>query len=190
MEDRESTTVDSKAAAAEPRGQATPVAKNARGTHQDLLSQTHAETKNKGVGFPVTGIGASAGGREAIAKFFAAMPQDSGMAFVVIPVRGPTDADPFTVKGLASCTGMEVVHCTEPMPIQENRVYLAVPDQPVAVSSGMLCPTTRGGGTVVRSTAFSVPWPSRCAARARASFCPEQERRVAPASRRSSVRAV
>ena len=37
-------------------------------------------------GYPtVVGIGASAGGLEAIQAFFTAMPVDSGMAFVVIP---------------------------------------------------------------------------------------------------------
>lgn len=34
--------------------------------------------------FPVVGIGASAGGLEAIEKIFSNMPSDSGMAFVII----------------------------------------------------------------------------------------------------------
>src|SRR6185295_12116164 len=33
--------------------------------------------------FPVVGMGASAGGLEALQKFFAAMPPDAGMAFVL-----------------------------------------------------------------------------------------------------------
>ncbi len=34
--------------------------------------------------FPVVGIGASAGGLDAIEKFFLNMPSDSGIAFVII----------------------------------------------------------------------------------------------------------
>ncbi|MBU1277216.1 MAG: hypothetical protein KJ720_17720, partial [Proteobacteria bacterium] len=34
--------------------------------------------------FPILGLGASAGGLEAFQQFFAAMPPDSGMAFLVV----------------------------------------------------------------------------------------------------------
>ena len=34
--------------------------------------------------FPVVGIGASAGGLEAVGEFFDAMPPDGGMAFVLV----------------------------------------------------------------------------------------------------------
>ena len=39
--------------------------------------------------FPVVGIGASAGGLEALKKLFAAMPPDSGIAFVLVPHLDP-----------------------------------------------------------------------------------------------------
>ena len=39
--------------------------------------------------FPVVGIGASAGGLAALESFFAAMPSDSGMAFVVVQHLSP-----------------------------------------------------------------------------------------------------
>src|SRR5271156_4546459 len=40
-------------------------------------------------GFPVVGVGASAGGLEALEKFFKAMPVDSGMAYVVVQHLSP-----------------------------------------------------------------------------------------------------
>ena len=40
--------------------------------------------------FPIVGIGASAGGLEALEQFFGAMPKDSGMAFIVIQHLDPT----------------------------------------------------------------------------------------------------
>ena len=39
--------------------------------------------------FPIVGIGASAGGLEALEQFFGNMPKDSGMAFVVIQHLDP-----------------------------------------------------------------------------------------------------
>ena len=41
-------------------------------------------------GFPIVGIGASAGGLEAFEQFFTHMPPDSGMGFVLIPHLDPT----------------------------------------------------------------------------------------------------
>jgi len=39
--------------------------------------------------FPIVGIGASAGGLEALEQFFGSMPKDNGMAFVVIQHLDP-----------------------------------------------------------------------------------------------------
>ena len=39
--------------------------------------------------FPIVGIGASAGGLEALEKFLARVPPGSGLAFVVDPAPGP-----------------------------------------------------------------------------------------------------
>ena len=41
-------------------------------------------------GFPVVGIGASAGGLEAFRKLRTALPADTGIAFVLIPHLDPT----------------------------------------------------------------------------------------------------
>ena len=48
------------------------------------------ERKSRGKkSFPIVGVGASAGGLEAIETFFANMPTDVGMAFVVIQHLSP-----------------------------------------------------------------------------------------------------
>ena len=52
----------------------------------DALPDEH---KPERPGPPVAGIGASAGGLDAFKKFFAAMPADSGIAFVLIPHLDP-----------------------------------------------------------------------------------------------------
>ena len=40
--------------------------------------------------FPVVGIGASAGGIESFKKFVAAIPEDSGMAFILVQHLSPS----------------------------------------------------------------------------------------------------
>ena len=40
-------------------------------------------------GFPVVGLGASAAGVEALSTFFAAVPADAGLAYVVVTHLGP-----------------------------------------------------------------------------------------------------
>ena len=40
--------------------------------------------------FPVVGIGASAGGLEALVTFFKAMPSDSGMCFILVTHLDPS----------------------------------------------------------------------------------------------------
>ena len=44
------------------------------------------------VRFPIVGIGASAGGLEAVGKLLDALPGDSGMAFIMIQHLDPTHA--------------------------------------------------------------------------------------------------
>ena len=48
------------------------------------------KTKIKTLLFPVVGIGASAGGMEALEEFFTNMPSNCGIAFVVVIHQDPT----------------------------------------------------------------------------------------------------
>jgi two-component system CheB/CheR fusion protein len=54
---------------------------DAQSDNRGALSE---KTKEKPLDFPVVGIGASAGGLEAMTSFFRNMPENNGMAFVVI----------------------------------------------------------------------------------------------------------
>ena len=66
---------------------------------------------------PVAGLVASAGGLDAFKKFFAAMPADSGIAFVLVPHLDPTHAS-LMVELLTRCTSMPVVEAVEGMAVQ------------------------------------------------------------------------
>lgn len=51
----------------------------------------NAKTPDRETGqFPIVGIGASAGGLEALEQFLANVPENSGMAYVVIQHLDPT----------------------------------------------------------------------------------------------------
>jgi len=58
-------------------------------------------------GVPVVGLGASAGGLEALKEFFAAMPADSGMGFVVVQHLEPTHESRMAVISGARATKHE-----------------------------------------------------------------------------------
>ena len=58
--------------------------------------------------FPILGLGASAGGLEALKQFFEAMPSDSGMAFLVVMHLDPDHAS-ILPELIQRHTAMEVV---------------------------------------------------------------------------------
>ncbi|TAN44153.1 MAG: PAS domain S-box protein [Nitrospirae bacterium] len=82
--------------------------------------------------FPIVGIGASAGGLEAIEGFFTNMPPDSGMAFVIVQHLDPKRK---SIMGslLEKYTKMKVIEAKDGMKIEPNRIYLNPPDREVGI---------------------------------------------------------
>ncbi len=70
--------------------------------------------------FPVVGIGASAGGLQAVKSFFEHMPKDCGMAFVVILHLSP-DHQSVADKIIQESTGMPVTQVNSTMAIEKTR---------------------------------------------------------------------
>jgi two-component system CheB/CheR fusion protein len=90
----------------------------------------------------VVGIGASAGGFEAIREFFKAMPADSGVAFVVIQHLAPTHVS-MAAEIFSKFTSMPVSETGNGTLIEPNRVYTSPSDKDVVVVDGRLCLTPR-----------------------------------------------
>jgi len=76
----------------------------------------------------VVGIGASAGGVEALKEFFKAVPESPDMAFVVMLHQQKTDEQLLT-DIIARQTGLEVATVEDGMAIRANRVYVAPPQR-------------------------------------------------------------
>jgi two-component system CheB/CheR fusion protein len=90
----------------------------------------------------VVGIGASAGGFDAIRSFLQAMPVDSGVAFVVIQHLAPTHVS-LAADIFSKFTAMPVTEMTNGTLIEANHIYTAPSDKDVAVVDGRLCLSPR-----------------------------------------------
>jgi len=82
--------------------------------------------------FPIVGIGASAGGLEALEKFFINMPSDSDMAFVIVMHFDPA-AKSVMAEILKGYTKMEVFQVEDQMKVEPNRIYIIPPNKDMAI---------------------------------------------------------
>ena len=87
--------------------------------------------------FFVVGIGASAGGIEALKRFFDAMPAQNGMAFVIVLHLSPEHESNLAAI-LQSHTRMPVTAVTETVTIEPNHVYVISPNHNLAFDGGQL----------------------------------------------------
>ncbi len=77
-------------------------------------------------GFPVVGIGASAGGLEALEELFKAMPVHTGMAFVVLTHQHP-DHVSLLPELLGRKTSMPVEKANEGVSVLPDHIYVGMP---------------------------------------------------------------
>ncbi len=99
-------------------------------------SETRRESEKAGP-ICVVGLGASAGGLEALDAFFDAMPGSSGMAFVVIQHLSP-DYKSLMAELLAKHTEMTVTRAEEGMTVEPHRVYIIPPRKNLRMFHGKL----------------------------------------------------
>jgi two-component system CheB/CheR fusion protein len=92
--------------------------------------------------FPVVGIGASAGGLEAITALLERVPDDPGMAFVVVVHLDPHYKSELPAI-LSKVTPMPVRHVAEGIEIQVNHVYVGPPNASVSLAGERLTLTVR-----------------------------------------------
>ena len=87
--------------------------------------------------FPIVGIGASAGGLEALEQFFGNMPKNSGMAFVVILHLDPTHTG-MMPELLQRVTPMKVFQATDRFKVKPDCVYVIPPNKSLSLLNGVL----------------------------------------------------
>ena len=89
------------------------------------------------MGLPIVGMGASAGGLEALEQFFRHAPDNSGMAFVLVQHLDPNHASLLT-EILQRTTPMPVVEALDQIPVEPNCVYVIPPNRDMAIFHGRL----------------------------------------------------
>ncbi|ACP27241.1 putative chemotaxis protein methyltransferase [Sinorhizobium fredii NGR234] len=86
---------------------------------------------------PIVGIGASAGGVQALQTFFASIPTDTDAAFVVIVHLDP-DARSELASILASRTQMPVTQVDDEARLEGNHVYVIAPNRRLKIADGTI----------------------------------------------------
>ncbi|EAQ80410.1 chemotaxis protein CheB [Blastopirellula marina] len=87
--------------------------------------------------FSVVGLGASAGGLESLEIFFANMPYDSGMAFIVVQHLSP-DFKSVMDELLARQTKIPIYRVTDGIEVKPNSIYLIPPKKEMIIANGKL----------------------------------------------------
>src|SRR5690242_14939558 len=94
---------------------------------QEMSSTTLNEAENKSAGFRVAGIGASAGGVEAIKLFLQHLSGQTGIAFVIVQHLS-ADYESNLSHLLSKETQMKVNLVNDGMKIRPNEIYVIPPD--------------------------------------------------------------
>ncbi len=87
--------------------------------------------------FPIVGIGASAGGLEALEEFLRHVPEASGMAFVVVQHLDPTHKG-VMAELLQRTTAMKVVQVRDRQRVNPDCVYVIPPNRDMSLLHGVL----------------------------------------------------
>ena len=87
--------------------------------------------------FPIVGIGASAGGLEAVTQLMQNLPDAPGMAFVLVQHLDPTHASALSSL-LSRATAMPVTEAKHNLRLERNRVYVIPPNKVIDLADGRL----------------------------------------------------
>lgn len=85
----------------------------------------------------IVGLGASAGGLDALEQFLSRVPAGSGLAYVVVQHMDPTHKA-LLAELLQRATSMTVIEAAQAMPIEPDVVYVIPPNKELTVARGVL----------------------------------------------------
>lgn len=101
------------------------------------ISKSKESTGNGNNAFHIVAIGASAGGLEALEQFFTNIPENTGMAYVVIQHLDPTHVG-IMPELLQRMTTMKVFQVTDRLKVKPNCVYVIPPNKSMSILNGVL----------------------------------------------------
>ncbi|MGB7874286.1 MAG: chemotaxis protein CheB, partial [Anaerolineales bacterium] len=100
-------------------------------------SPTAETVRKESQSFPIVGIGASAGGLEALELFLANVPENSGMAFVIVQHLDPNHKG-MLVELLQRGTSMKVAQVKDRTHVKPDCVYVIPPNKDMSILRGTL----------------------------------------------------
>lgn len=109
---------------------------SAESGHGQAASSGETEPRPAGAQFPIVGIGASAGGLEALEGLTRRLSSD-GMAFIVVQHLAPRQESVLT-EILARGTPMTVVTIRDGLRVEPNTIYVTPPDAEISLQQGVL----------------------------------------------------
>jgi len=105
---------------------------------QERISQEpETPAGRKTDGFPIVGIGASAGGLEAVEQFLSNLPSDTGMAFVLVSHLDPHHKS-ILPELLSKHTTLEVLQARSNVKVEPNHLYVIPPNSHLSVRDSVL----------------------------------------------------
>src|SRR3954466_1811896 len=99
-------------------------------------AEPHA-TPATGLPFPIVAIGASAGGLQAFIDLLKELPNDTGMAFVIVQHLSPSHGSMLS-DILTRATRMRVSQVENDMPVEPNQLYVIPPGKNMVLAEGLL----------------------------------------------------
>jgi two-component system CheB/CheR fusion protein len=108
----------------------------------DEFETVASDSNDKRSDFYIAGVGASAGGLEALEAMFKVMPTDTGIAFVIVQHLSP-DFKSHMEQLLARHTTMPIHRVESGMQVEPNCIYLIPPKMEMAISNGKLLLTEK-----------------------------------------------
>src|SRR5512133_2546389 len=99
--------------------------------------QKKTVSRQKDMPFPIVGIGASAGGLEALEQFLRHVPKGCGMAFVIVQHLDPTHKG-IMPELLQRATDMQVFQVGDRMRVKPDCVYVIPPNKDMSILHDLL----------------------------------------------------
>ncbi|MDQ8204725.1 chemotaxis protein CheB [Pelagicoccus sp. SDUM812003] len=114
-----------------------PPKKNTARPRKAIAKKAKEPSLGSSLDFPIVGIGASAGGLEALEQFVQHVPRGCGMAFVVIQHLDPTRKG-LMPELLQKATSMDVIQVQDRTKIHPDCVYVIPPNKDMSILHGVL----------------------------------------------------
>lgn len=100
-------------------------------------TSNNSQSQPTGPDFPVVGIGASAGGVQALLQLFESAPSSPGVAFVVVMHLSPDHAS-HAHEVIQNVTSLRVQQVSNPVPLEKDNVYVIPPGKHISMFDGHL----------------------------------------------------